>query len=292
MPNPLESKAKLAKLNIRLWQSRKFDRYITDEVNQRHKAKDDAGRWNKLLLQADAFSQLNSVARNARATFHTMTQPWLDDGQRVIPNVLIDDFGARFRKYREDYGLAIKEFVKAYPQLVLDQKERLGDGYRAEDYPPAQEIPGRFGFSYLITGFPPFKADDLRTQMSKEDVEDMQNQLDNAVKDAMRDPVRRIVEVVEHMTKRLKEYQPASTKSGGKVLHSFRASVVDNIRELSEIIPHFNLTGDKALNDLISRMTKELCAVDADDLRKDHDTRKAVVKSAEDILKSAEALMA
>jgi hypothetical protein len=91
------------------------------------------------------------------------------------------------------------------------------------------------------------------------------------------------------MVIRLKGYKPATDKKRAE--GTFRDSLVENIRELVPLLESFNLTDDKALAALTKRIAKELCESDADVLREDEKTRKAVAKAAEDILKQANALM-
>jgi hypothetical protein len=118
----------------------------------------------------------------------------------------------------------------------------------------------------------------------------LQADMEAALKEAMLEPVRRVVDVVGKMAIKLKDYKPATDT--GRAENTFRDSLVENVRELLPLLDAFNLTGDKNITKIAQRMEKELCKNDADTLREDDDVRKKVQKAADDILKQANALMA
>lgn len=288
MTNPLQTKAVLADVTIRLWTGRKLDRQVTDEVNQQHHAVADAGRFNKLLVPAEAFSEVYCAARTARILHRSLTQPWFDEGPRLLSLELAADFTKRFSELRQEFENAADEFDKKFPFYVRQRQAELGSMFKAEDYPAKARIRGMFGFN--VTMLPVPDVSDFRVKLSKEQLEDTERQLKEALENAMKEPFRRIAHLVGRMSERLNKYKPKSEAGG--VQNSFRDSLVGNIRELVDLLPAFNLTKDKTLDELIVRLEKELCAHDATVLREDELVRKQVAKNAEDILKKAQALMA
>jgi hypothetical protein len=114
--------------------------------------------------------------------------------------------------------------------------------------------------------------------------------LKQALDDAMRDSVTRVVETVGHMATRLRAYRPAERR-GDRTEGAFRNSLVDNVRELARLLPAFNLTGDPILADISDRINAELCAYEADDLRGDETTRHLIASRAESILADVQAFM-
>lgn len=286
--NVLSHKAVLVGVKIRRWTGRRLDHRVTDEVHQNHGTTDDAGRYNKQLLPKDAFSRINSVRSAARTAHYTLTLPWMDEGARILPSTLYDDFSKRFRKYQTDFDEAADEFAQLYPKYLEAAPARLKDTFDAEDYPEPKRVRGMFGFHTYVLPCP--DAKDFRVSLTADAVKDIQSDFEARMKasleDAMKEPYRRIVEVVSKMAERLKAYNP-KTKEG-----VFRDSLVTNVQEVVELLPSFNLADDKSLTAMIKRIEKELCVNEASDLREDDKVRKVVAKAAEDILKQAEALMA
>lgn len=288
--NILSDKAVLAKVKIRHWIPRKLDRKVTDEVNQRHNAGPDAGRYNKVLIARKAFRPIYKICNKARTLHHVMTMPWSDEGSRILPNVKIDEFNARFRDFRTEFNEAADEFEKNYQDYIKAAKKTLNGMFDRNDYPPQSEIRKEFDFYARISPCP----DDFRGSLSPEQAKDLKKNLDVEMKEileqAMRDPIERVILVAERMSTKLKEYKPATEEDRAE--NTFRDSLVENIRELVPLLEAFNLTGDKKLTALTARIRKELCANDAYVLREDEDVRSKVCASADAILKQAQSLLA
>ena len=81
------------------------------------------------------------------------------------------------------------------------------------------------------------------------------------------------------MAERLKAYKPAVRK-GDTTEGQFRDSLVENVRSLVGLLPAFNLTGDDLLADITARMERDLCSLDASELRDDAKARKAVARAS------------
>ena len=292
--NPLQTKAVLADVTVRHWTGRKLDRRITDEVNKQHDAEADAGRYNKLLIPKEAFANVYAATRGARSVHHLMTQPWFDEGPRILPTALYDKFATELRKFRQEFEEAANEFDQEYPGYIQQARKRLKKMFNEQDYPSASKVRGMFSFHVSILPFP--DVGDFRVKLGKEQLEDiksdMEVQLKTAMDNAMKEPVRRIIQVVGKMAEKLKGYTPPDSSKGQKAEGLFRDTLVTNIRDLVELLPAFNLTEDKVLAELTKRMELELGAFDAQELREDERSRKKAVKAAEEILEQANALMA
>jgi hypothetical protein len=290
--NILSQKAVIADVVIRRWTGRKLDRQVTDEVNSERNAEADAGRYNKLLISKDAFREVHRLTSTARQRHYHYTLPWSDAGFRILPTAKFDEFANEFRTLRGEFEAAAVIFDKKYPDYVAGAKKRLGKMFNADDYPANARIRTMFSFKVSIRPCP--DANDFRVSLGKEQLQDIKSGLEQemqaALQEAMREPVRRIIDVVEKMAGKLKAYKPATDTDRAE--NTFRDSLVDNVRELVPLLSAFNLTGDKDLAKIATRMDKELCKSDADVLREDEATRKKVAKAAEEILKQANALMA
>jgi len=288
--SPLSRKATLVAVQISQWTARKLDRRVTDEVNESHGAAKDAGRYNKLLIEAKRLERINSLVAAARTLHYTLTKPWADEGLRILPNVLHEKFANEFRKLKREFDLAADEFCAEYPSYIEERKRALNGLYNESDYPSASDIRAKFKLDTKT--FPVPDADDFRSDVLDADtVEDIKRELTETSADvlngAMQDTVKQIAEVVGHMAKKLGEYK--SVKDGKR--HFFANSLVENVRELADLLPAFNLTNDPALDQLGKRIQRELCAEDAETLRKNDTARETVQKSADDILKDVSALL-
>jgi hypothetical protein len=300
--NLLSQKAILSSLTIGGWSARKYDDKVTKETNARNNAKEDAGRYNKLLIAKEGIQEVSRIMGAARAEHYRLTMPWLDDGARILPSALYDEYAKTTRTFRAEYEAAVKKFAEGYPQLVEDAKSRLNGMFNEEDYPDAEEMTmfdvkknpwGRFRFDVIMMPCP--DAADFRVDLADEHAADIKADIEErmkaALQNAMTGPIQRIMLVVGAMVDRLTAYKPAKPGSGKRAEGLFRDSLVDNIRDLVELLPSFNLAGDKALTDLTARLRNELCRNDAEVLREDKAVRDATKKAAKSILAEAEAMM-
>ncbi len=291
-PNLLAQKAVLAAVTISMWTARRFDRVITDETNKRHNAEANAGRYNKLLIDKNDLSPLTTIHSAARMRHYMLTQPWLDDGSRLLSSALYMSYADEMRKFKAEFDMAAEKFAHDYPNMIERAKKRLNGMFNVADYPSADAIRQHFNFDIKIMPCP--DASDFRVDIAKEHLSAMQSDVEDRMKQALaattNDIKARIVEVVGHMSERLKAYKPSD--GDNRAEGTFRDSLVENVRELVGLLPAFNLTDDPKLTAICKRMEKELCVEDADTLRTEAKVRQSVTKAADKILTDVAAFMA
>jgi len=290
MTNVLADKAVLAVLSISVWTARKFDKKITNETNERFAAGNDAGRYNKQLIAKARIQQIQQVAGEARQLHYHLTQPWLDEGARVLPSTLYLDYANKLRDLRRQFKDEADAFSREYPAMIEEARKRLNGMFNENDYPIPAHIRSKFAFDLKIMPCP--DSGDFRVDIPNEHLreieDDLENHLQDALNNAMKDSCNRIVTVVGYMAERLKAYDP---KKSREEQNYFKDTLVPNVRDLAELLPAFNLSGDPKMTKIIDRIQKELCTEETKVLRKDEDVREAVQKSAEDILAQVEAFM-
>jgi hypothetical protein len=281
---PLARKAVLVSVNISQWTARKMDKRITDEVNRKHGAADDAGRYNKLLIEAERLAKLNALVSSARTMHYDMTRPWADEGPRILPNALFVKFSEKFREIKRQFETAADEFARGYPDFIAERKRALNGLFNAADYPPVSQIRGKFKLDMTILPFP--DAADFRADLDDDTVEDIKREIADTsarvIDDAMKHTAQQIVDTVGHMATKLKEYNAGAKGDGSRKF--FLNSLVDNVRDLADLLPAFNLTDDPKLDAITTRIKKELCVEDAGELRKNDAARESVQKSADEIV--------
>src|SRR5258708_4226650 len=101
--NLLSQKAILTSLTIGGWSARRYDEKVTKDTNRRQNAADDAGRYNKLLINKEGIAEINRVTSAARNAHYQLTMPWLDDGARILPSALYDEYTKTTRAFRVEY---------------------------------------------------------------------------------------------------------------------------------------------------------------------------------------------
>jgi len=292
MTNILASRAMLMTLSLTAWSARKLDRKITDETNARHGAHSDAGRYNKALLSKDSLAEIARIDAEIRAHYYAVTSPWLDrEGTRILSSVHAVKELQWFQAKRHEREDAVARFVAGYPQFVDAARVRLNGMFNESDYPTPSAIAGKFRFAVSVDNVP--DADDFRVEMADGQADDIRREIEArsnaAVETVIRDCYTRIAEHVGKMSERLKAYRPAV--GDGKAEGIFRDSLVGNVRDLVNLLPALNITGDAALSQIAARM-QALTVEDASALRELPAVRESVARDADAILADVTAFLA
>ena len=269
----LSKKAMVVGLNIRAWTARKYDRKVSDEVENIHKSR-DAGRYNKLLIAKASVGKIQKMASEARNFHYDNTLPWLDNGGRLLPSDNYFDYVRSIQELREKYEAEVDRFIKMYPKLKEEAQYRLADMYDEADYPSVGEVEKKYSFGIQI--YPVPTADDFRVDLDDEDVKDIkekiEQQVKNATKAAMQDLWTRLFDVVQHMAERL------SNKD-----NKFKNSLVTNITELCKILPKLNITNDPELAKSVREIEDKLTIHNPQTLRENNAAREDIAAEAQRI---------
>ena len=288
----LTSRAMIVSLNISQWTARKTDKRVSDQVARDNGASADAGKYNKSLVAREALENIAECVTAAREFHYAQTLPWLDSGARVLPAANFFSYRSQMNVFTHRFYGAVADFIGNYPAAVDEAKDRLGSMFSPADYPDSAKIANAFKMGVRFMPLP--DSNDFRVQLSAEDTArvkaDIEKDVRSATQTAMADLWKRIHDAVTHMADRLRKYSIDATT--GKAANPFRDSLVENLRELVEILPRLNFTGDAKLSAMHQQIAAELTAIDAADLRTDANARGRVATAAEQILATMESRMA
>ena len=275
MSNDLTEKAMLVKLSVTKWSARKHDKAVSKKVAAEYGTAEDRGRYNKILIAQDHLKAI-SQAENAARTFHyQQTLPWKDDGARILPSANYLEYTAEIRRLKAEFEKEVAAFIDAYPALVSQARYELNGLFNQADYPDPAKINSKFSFEMEVDPLP--AADDFRVTLQAGEVskikEEIAARLKAAEQTAVNDLYERLRSAVNHMMEKLRD------KEG-----IFRDSLVNNIRDLCELIPRLNFTGDTRLEELRAQAEKDLTAYEPDDLRKNQFARLETADAAAELL--------
>ncbi len=266
--NPLADRAMLVGVKISHWTARKLDKKATKFVSDGHEARRNAGRYNKLLIDKAALKKIITCVNAARAAHYERTFPGRTDGLRILPAMAFDAYSADMRRRRQEFEAEIEDFAAKYPGFILEPRSASASSTTRAS---SQRSPasGTSSTSSPWSGRMPDAADfrvkspSSQSEKIKETIEaDMRKALESAMADAW----RRINEKVGLMVRAPHQVQPGAGE-GGRAEGQFRASMVQNVRDLVEVLPSFNLTQDPVLDQVIAAMKRDLCGVDVETLR-------------------------
>lgn len=292
-------RAMLLNVTIHHWKGRRHDKQISNEVADRYDADKEMGAYMKRLIAKERLATINGLTSQIRSLWHERTLPWIDEGTRIVPNSLYwktrEDLDALVHK-RED---AVNELALNWEEVVEEAKVRLNGLFKESDYPTAATLRDAYRIDIKPMPFP--SATDFRMGILGPDNEEAEEALraehEEAVKaalaDATQDLWKRVHEVTKKMVERLDAYkQPAKgEKVDGRTGSPFRDTLVENIRDLVELLPALNVANDPILAGLTDKLSKQLCANDAETLRTDPALRNKTAKAAQEILDQVEGFL-
>ena len=262
--------AMLVQQTISKWTARKHDRKISAEVAETHDAGDDAGRYNKQLVAKVAMAAIQSLCSDARADHYANTLPWDDKGSRVLT---VDNFDAYVKQqdaHRERMITLRREFKAQWAAHVDEARERLGSMFDESDYPDPETVEERFVIDYTILPIPDAKhflaklgrKSDARIRADI--TRKVHDNIDAAVRDLYERLGEAIAKVVDRVQDEKRTNEDGTTASAPRV---FRNTLIDNLRDIVDVVPRLNLTGDPQLAKLCETTRAKLCKYDATTLR-------------------------
>jgi hypothetical protein len=271
----ITEKCMIVRLSISLWTARKIDKKATDKVIADFHAGDDAGRFNKLLVDYDTLRQVNRYYSVARGIHNSMTLPWADDGARILPAELFLQYTKRIQEVKEQFNEAVRLFVSQYEALKEQARKKLNGLFNEADYPPVEVIAKKFNISIEVEPIP--AASDFRVTLSKKETEAIRAEIEERTtkrfSDAMKDVFNRLYQAANNIAEKCKDADSI-----------FRDSLIGNLRELLEVLPSLNITNDPALAKAIKE-AKPLAQFDPQALRDDPVTRSEAAQKAEALAK-------
>ena len=254
--------AMLVSLRITAWSGRLYDRQASNHVAAHHDASASAGRYNKRLLPKAAFAALTTTISKIRSTHYEQTLPWDDQGSRMLTVANYERYTELLDGLRERMVRERARFIEDYDDNIDQARLDLGKLFRIEDYPSKEALQGKFGIRYRIVPVP--DADHFMAQLASDDTarvkRDIESQIEERLHEALGDLYRRLGEAVERVSERLQEGED------GKPL-VFRNSMIENIRDLVDVVPRLNIFGDDRLAQLCQETKDRIAHADPATLR-------------------------
>jgi hypothetical protein len=186
------------------------------------------------------------------------------------------------REFEASFEQGVESFLQVYPQYIEQVRPELNGLFREEDYPAADKLRRKFGVKLEVLPIP--TGNDFRVQMSVEEQARVAREIDTNVRESLtrgtEDLWKRLRDVVSHMVDRLNE--PESR---------FHATMVTNVFDLVELLPHLNVNNDADLNRFADQIRQRLCGFTAQDLKKHDLLRVATATDAAEIVAEIDSVL-
>lgn len=273
------TKAMLVKLSISQFNPKRADDKVTQQVLVEHNAKREAGLWIKNLIDPKTLSAVGNAAVQTRGAHYRLSLPWADEGWRILPTSVYTTYQDQVREHKKIFDCAVEEFTKNYPTYIEDSRKALNGMFNEKDYPSVESVREKFGINVDFAPIP--SGSDFRVGLDKEELTSMKEDVDKRVNDAiagaMKDLWSRLALPIKRMVEKLQEPEAV-----------FRNTLVDNIREIVEVIPSLNIADDPTLTAMVKECREKILKHTAEDIRETEAIRNEVRDEAEKLFKKME----
>lgn len=292
--NMLAGVAMLVSFNASVWTARKIDKAKGQELTEANQAKDKSAIVaKKLLVENATLILINQTVTRAREDHKRLTLPWLDNGTRILPAAMHDQYMETMAKHESVFWPLVETLVRNYPEYVEQAALKhlaLGELFNRQDYPSITAIKNKFDWHVKRFTIP--SGDDFRVNLSANVVKRIQAEmtasLNEATTNAIHSVFERAHECVARVVESLNGYDP--NKPAGE-RGGFHKTMISQIEDLIGIMPALNLTNDPRINQLASDMAA-LTQFSAKELRESDNIRQGVATKAAAIASAVADFMA
>jgi hypothetical protein len=280
----IDTCAMLVEFNASVWTARKLDKTTTNEVvASKNAGAKDAARVNKHLLAGRTeLDIIQQAVGRARQFVYDNTAPWSDSGLRLLPTVNFMKFTERMNDFEEEMETLVKAFVVIYPTLITAQALALGDMFKRDDYPSANEMMTKF--SFRVNYMPVPSSGDFRVDVGNQAQAELKARLESLTQERIDSAMADVRERLSTHLKRMSDRLTTDYVGGEAKQRRFHDTLVDGALELCDLTKALNVTNDLALETARSQLEQLLVGVTPTDLRKNEAIRQDVKRNVDAIL--------
>lgn len=285
----IASAAMLGSLNVSVWEGRKKDKGIEQEIadNKGARSKRATSVHKHLFVDCPPLEAIKSLRGEARIWFNKCTLPWDDNGRRLIPTAIYFEIQQEMANYQSRFDALVNTFVRVYSTEISKQAFERGAMFNRDEYPKVEEIAGKFCFAINLTPVP--MSGDFRVDIGNEALKELNDRCESdtqlRIKGAMSDAWERVkaqvewvhdrmVAVLEHDpngVEEIKEYDDDGNVIKMEVKKKRRPklheSMLDQGLETCGLLRDLNVTNDPDLEEARRMLEKALVHVDMRSLK-------------------------
>lgn len=273
MPN---INAVLVNLSIKTFANSRKDPDLTAEVQNKHKLSADAGKWLKVKLPEQALKPIKQYATIVRTYHYAHTLMW-DEGYRLVTHAGRQSYEKAMCEFETGFQEHVAEFMAQYPKWIEQSKIMHGKTWNPCDYPEPEAMREQFKIAFQFLPIP--ESQHFNTEMRSLYGAALEQHNQERIQEAVKETWQRVLDPVRSMADKL------SSKDA-----IFRDSLVDNIREIVQLVPTLNLTNDATMRQAAQVIQDQLATLNPDTLRENKVMRKEAAEKAANIVKRFGAL--
>ena len=302
----ISAAAMLGSLNISVWEARKKDKGIEQEIatSKGARSKRSTSVHKHLFADCAPLEAIKSLRGEARTWFNKYTLPWDDHGKRLFTTSNYFELMQDAANYEQRFQKLVSSFLSVYQTEVSKQAFERGAMFDRNEYPDVSEVAKKFSFTVDTSPVP--MAGDFRVDIGQIALQELQERLTTAnelrINAAMGDVWDRIKTQVEWVHERMTaimEYDPDEVEEiktfddDGNVIKldikkkrrpKLYDTMLDTGVELCSMLRDFNITNDPALEEARKMLESALVRVDIDSLKESTEMQSATRTAMKSIM--------
>jgi hypothetical protein len=194
------------------------------------------------------------------------------------------DYKTTINSYEQTFQTMCDNFYVEYPRLVQEAQANLGTMYKADDYPPMEDVKLKFGFRRAVKPVP--EAGDFRLDVPADDLKELvyvfEQQQQEKLAEAVREPWERLHAELTAISTKLTDVDGDTAKK------RYHDSLISNPLELCALLTKLNITNDPKLEEARKQLELTMLGADIESIKEDSTARQDVKSKVDAILKKFE----
>lgn len=215
-----------------------------------------------------SYRVLTAIKSQASAYWRSMTLPFPQDGVRLIRQSDVPAFEEKMQSFQEELRQAAATLQLEYEEIKEQARQKLGELYNANDYPPSLENMFAISWEYPSIHAPDYLLS-YNPELYQKEQDRVRAKFETAVLMAEDAFAERLQDLVDHLIERLTDTADGSKKT-------FHKSVIENFDDFYENFRHMNVRSNADLDALVRRCGDITRGINADDLRKNSNLRQTL----------------
>tara|TARA_R100001377_G_scaffold38565_1_gene21483 strand:- start:1587 stop:2534 length:948 start_codon:yes stop_codon:yes gene_type:complete len=256
----VSTSAMLIDFGFSCWGTVKKDKTATKAIANGTGAAEGSVEGRKDIMSNEKLDKIRKHGANKRNQIHyKLTLAWSDQGQRLLPTTRQADYIYKMSEAEQEYWVLVNDFLADYDFNVSQRQanaQNLGTLWRAEDYPPADELRKKFGWSCVQVPLP--ESGDFRLDIAAEAQDVIKQQYEthyaNVVQAAMGDLWKRVHDNLTTLLSNLALKDGETDAKGNQVFGRMSESVFQTAKDMIGMLRDYNLTGDTQMTATANRL--------------------------------------
>lgn len=249
------------------------------------------------LRKADQ-GTVTKISGKARTYYYKVTREW-SHGQRFCPLDEIAELQKNMAQWQSDFEDAVNALAKRYDEIQeLARKSLRAELFAEIDWPSKREFRERYSFTFTVERLGSIESDPWLSGLDKAANEALNREIAKVRQERVQYGDAKLVErIAAAMQRIVDKCDPKGYRAGKDDVDEdrigkdkiFRDTLTGNVRELCDLLPKLNISGNKVIADACKAMLEHIAPITSDIVRDDPEVKSRMRGKAKEVLDSLKA---